>query len=422
MENLRCLKHSKHGVWSHSCSAHDAHSHQIVVHREHRDLTVNGPEKEFPTFLRIPNLFQFDHDSCLLINSDRGPCIQMCTCEIDSRRITMYTPICNRCALNMMKMVSTLSSSQSSNISADGFQLTSKTICCFIQIANPVLVIKLHPIYVHYHLQSKQHLARYLMTMIYLCKDSVCKQYLQELDMLDTYQQALCCMITYISLRPRWVLWFIEMDEGRVLKDIFIDAFENHLKPSKWNTTEQAPMWTGWVGPIATHIGRFRRKYLLKSKRKQLRTSARVRKNYQWIQKMCQIPVERHLEFQQRAQEHSKLRVDLKRRIKKCVRCDNRECPNSMFAHYFASPGLIVASDIHYRRCGRCKMMNYCSRRCQKVDWNKYDHKRMCFEYGGKASSQEHSVQMNIIQIWLQREEMLALAHNIDSYCPLCPI
>ena len=118
---------------------HDVHSHQIDVHREHRDLTVNGPEKEFPTFLRIPNLFQFDHESCLLINSDRGPCIQLCTCEINSRRITAYTPICNRCALNMMRMVTSQSSIEASFIYGDGFQLTSSSICCFLQLANPIL-------------------------------------------------------------------------------------------------------------------------------------------------------------------------------------------------------------------------------------------------------------------------------------------
>ena len=28
--------------------------------------------------------------------------------------------------------------------------------------------------------------------------------------------------------------------------------------------------------------------------------------------------------------------------------------------------------------CKKCKLVYYCSKRCQKCDWNKYNHKLVC--------------------------------------------
>eukprot|EP01084_Bolivina_argentea_P239009 401630_1 len=35
-------------------------------------------------------------------------------------------------------------------------------------------------------------------------------------------------------------------------------------------------------------------------------------------------------------------------------------------------------SKIRFKLCGGCNLVHYCSRKCQKYDWNKYNHKKLC--------------------------------------------
>lgn len=37
-----------------------------------------------------------------------------------------------------------------------------------------------------------------------------------------------------------------------------------------------------------------------------------------------------------------------------------------------------VDEDDAFKSCTECKIERYCSRRCQKKDWNEGDHKRLC--------------------------------------------
>ncbi len=33
------------------------------------------------------------------------------------------------------------------------------------------------------------------------------------------------------------------------------------------------------------------------------------------------------------------------------------------------------------KKCKGCKLVFYCSKKCQKYDWNRFDHKKLCIEF-----------------------------------------
>eukprot|EP01084_Bolivina_argentea_P212777 361609_1 len=51
--------------------------------------------------------------------------------------------------------------------------------------------------------------------------------------------------------------------------------------------------------------------------------------------------------------------------VNKYIYCNNAKC-------------LVKHSQTKWYRCKRCRIAFYCSKRCQKYDWNRYDHKWLC--------------------------------------------
>ena len=47
------------------------------------------------------------------------------------------------------------------------------------------------------------------------------------------------------------------------------------------------------------------------------------------------------------------------------TKCGNIKCNNKRI-------------DVRLYKCKRCKIIRYCSKHCQKVDWNRFGHKRDC--------------------------------------------
>ena len=63
------------------------------------------------------------------------------------------------------------------------------------------------------------------------------------------------------------------------------------------------------------------------------------------------------------------------------IRCGNGACNVDYYQHRYNTHafnhwGLPKVGD--WYRCKGCKVVYYCSRRCQKVDWNSGNHKEIC--------------------------------------------
>ena len=70
------------------------------------------------------------------------------------------------------------------------------------------------------------------------------------------------------------------------------------------------------------------------------------------------------------------------------TQCQNRKCGKKYLKHKFGVDSLPISkkASVHkslecirkFYVCKGCKLTFYCSRRCQKIDWNMYGHKQFC--------------------------------------------
>merc|ERR1712151_1447377 len=72
--------------------------------------------------------------------------------------------------------------------------------------------------------------------------------------------------------------------------------------------------------------------------------------------------------------------VDIIVEFRDRISCKNKKCKARWYQHKydatFASPKMWKRELIRkWYKCGRCKVVYYCSRRCQKYDWNRFHHK-----------------------------------------------
>lgn len=356
--------------------------------------------EEFDSFLRIPNLFEFDHELCVHIKSDRTVCMQI---DEKNEKFCIRSPPCHCCALNLMKMMSNDSNKNSKRTNGvSSFTLTSYSVPQFLTIVESILISPFHPNYLLYFLQSKHHLTRYLRTMLCLCSDR-CAAYheSEEKDDLYNLRATVASFMICIGSSSRSVRWLIEANGGRIFKDLVVDRLKRE-----------------WYLPIVAHIQRYHEHYLLRAHKKYKRSSGIIKENYDWIgsyANYCRL--HSTCDWAAAVGKMALERKDeMKSKFKRFKHCDNRECPNALSLHQFEDNFI---STPQYRRCGRCKMMNYCSRRCQKVDWNKFNHKSICFEYG-KTGVIDLKEDVEITKT--ERQRVLIFANNALYACGLCSL
>ena len=208
----------------------------------------------------------------------------------------------------------------------------------------------------HYFLRSKELFREYF----------VCAAYIAELYAKDGDQNKslpimnqLQSMMYWVSRKRSAVGRFIELKNGKYFREFVIDLLRSPFEHRLNKGLNVAHYF------IILHLNRHRGYYIRKALREQQRAVGVVRANYQWIHSYLTERPKIWLLMDQ----ISKLRIILSG--KRYIVCDNRECDKEYEKN----------KEIEFKRCKRCRMTFYCSKRCQKVDWNKYNHRKICFYY-----------------------------------------
>lgn len=197
-----------------------------------------------------------------------------------------------------------------------------------------------------YFLQSKKIL-HIFMHCIFVCLMS--DTYAVEEQLLLEY---LGLLLLLVGRKRRWVRRFIECGDGK-----YFNSFVIHHR-------------SGWEASILWHMARHNNYYLALASKKKSRLIGLIRENYQWIERTMCISSsigDAHLRQLQELKEN----VTTALKIKDRMICDNRDCDRMYYDN----------KQIVFKRCKRCRMMKYCSRHCQKVDWNRHNHRLLCFQY-----------------------------------------
>lgn len=330
----------------------------------------------FVSCLRMPYLFEMNLTSCRWIHDESQRCF-----VVDRKKLILHAngPICTQCAVNLMSVAS-VNKSQNTEIA---HIIGSHSIFMFSDFMHSIFV---NTNYLYFFLQSKQHLHRFLLTATYIIRKSQNDGGTESTKRCDNYRLCITRFMEFVGWKKHLVRWFIESGNGRFFKDFVITEFGKYKKKRRsFNApTERLSDRFHWMYPVITHLARHEMGYLHRAKRKKLETSGRIRKNYEWIEMV--------LEENEKALRQDTLdfmfcrngvmenRLEFKESLRSRIVCDNRDCQRK-------------ASDdtgTTFKRCRRCRMMHYCSKRCQKIDWNKYNHRSLCFEYPlhGKARRQ----------------------------------
>eukprot|EP01084_Bolivina_argentea_P279797 478386_1 len=76
--------------------------------------------------------------------------------------------------------------------------------------------------------------------------------------------------------------------------------------------------------------------------------------------------------------------------MKDNVRCNNPKCNRDYIQYRYGDKYNLSVLSIQQvldtkknvmKKCKGCKMVFYCNKRCQKYDWNRFDHKKLCLEF-----------------------------------------
>lgn len=204
-------------------------------------------------------------------------------------------------------------------------------------------------------LLRKELLHRYMAQLQSTTQLPSVRRTLKKDDLDTAYFESVWKILHFVALKRRFVRWFIEMGNGSYFKELIVDRF-NEFQSGPWNI----------LLPIIGHFLRHSEYYIRKAPKRKYRNKGMVRKNYEWIEKnMNCIQESWEWNFKANKLDPSALKLILANKVV----CDNPQCKRVHDS----------VQQITLKRCKGCLMMHYCSRRCQKIDWNKYNHRSLCF-------------------------------------------
>lgn len=356
--------------------------------------------------LRMPYLFEINLGTCRY-NGTSKQCF-----DIDPIRLTVtaQTQICNQCSLTILSIACTSFKTNTKKARL----LTKQNITMFTHLFRALFA---HPNNLYYFLQNKETFNRYLFTMIQIIRKL---KNPQDVTLREYYTISVSNFMKFVGQKRHLISWLIESEDGEYFKQFVIDEYNkhkaHHVAITENNNTNKTHEKSNknrgksrlserhlWMYPVITFLNK-KHEYFSKRAidRKDIH-KGKTRENYIWIECVLKEQTLNIADDMKRSEEKedavddikcndidvmfkydesTKQREKFKKMIKKKIICDNRECPYR--ATIERHEIIIQRAKIHkgkWYKCKRCRMMYYCSRHCQKVDWNKYDHKSLCFKY-----------------------------------------
>lgn len=313
--------------------------------------------------LRMPYHFEMDLRTCRRIHDDDHRCFQVDRVNLTVR---VRTPICNQCALNLMSTVSVNNVMDTKTAHIIG----SRTIATFTNMM--ASVFHPNPNHLYFFLQSKEHLTRYLLTMHHIIRSTKNRG---DTAMCKAYTVSVTHFMQFVGWKRHLVRWFIEAEDGRFFSQFVVAEFKKYKAKNGKKRGERF----FWMYFVITHLARYEYRYLSRSKIKKHQTEGTIQRNYEWIERTLVQNANggpngydyNYLDFMFCPNSVRTQYREFKDLLERYRVCDNRDCKKANRKDKVT----------RFWRCRRCRMMYYCSRRCQKVDWNKYNHRSLCFEY-----------------------------------------
>ena len=328
--------------------------------------------------LRLPIVFKVDFTECRYADDKNRRCFFIHDSIIDIRKT------CSHCALKLMSTAMSMNEHSPTTT----LLLTTDRIIEFVRLFGHTLN-RLNNLF--YFMQSQQTMDRFLFTMTRI------NQHPQISKYRKSYIRFTADFMKFIALKRRTIHWLIECGDGLYFQRFVIEEFAKYelegfdpmaQSPQRFSRDEYNLMF-----PVMFHLKRFKKQYLQRARKKTKQQKGVIQGNYQWIRTILEEVVDIEIVTEEDGEignevirNVSKLDYhfcgttgmqeikDFRLRLKGNICCDSREC----------SRALVKDEMYEFKRCSRCRMMYYCSRHCQKVDWNQYNHRALCFEYGAR--------------------------------------
>ena len=382
--------------------------------------------------LRMPYLFEIDLRTCRYSGTSK----QCFDIDPIGLRVAAQPKICNQCSLKILSIACT---SYKTNTKT-AHLLKKQNILMF---ANLFRALFSHPNNLYYFLQNKGTFNRYLFTMIEIIRKlknsqnvKLCEYYTIYVSNFMRFVGQKRHLISWFieSQNGKYFKQFV-IDEYNKHKSHHIQSNTNraNVTPSKHrqvtvykkgNKTKDGSKSRLserylWMHPVITFLNRKNEYYYKRAIDRKQKNKGKTRGNYIWIERVLRehtltmSPNDDDTKTEQtehgsddtecndigvmfKWDESKRQRETFKKMLKKNIICDNRECPYRATIERVSSKSkirdkhgrrheiIIERGKVHkgkWYKCKRCRMMYYCSRRCQKIDWNKYYHKSLCFQY-----------------------------------------